>query len=154
MSKRQKIGARLRFEVLSRDGFKCVYCGGTERLHIDHMTPVSEGGTNRIGNLATACRECNLGKAATTSWTTTGLQRFDQLASSVTMILRGRFGGDWQDLQSEIVSALVDGVSLDELKAAACEVESADLFLRMMWRWRCEALEEDRREYLEEIRLQ
>jgi hypothetical protein len=30
---------------------------------IDHITPVSKGGTNDIENLATACRDCNSGKS-------------------------------------------------------------------------------------------
>lgn len=33
-------------------------------MHVDHVLPVSEGGTNDIGNLVTACSDCNLGKGA------------------------------------------------------------------------------------------
>ena len=45
---------------------KCIYCGCTEtrkkRLHIDHLTPISRGGTNYVYNLAPACQSCNSSK--------------------------------------------------------------------------------------------
>src|SRR3990167_2947038 len=56
----------LRFKILSRDDFKCQYCGhGVEdgtKLVIDHKQPKSKGGNNEETNLITACVECNLGK--------------------------------------------------------------------------------------------
>lgn len=64
---RQAIGARLRFEVFKRDGFRCVYCGGTpvdSPLHVDHVVAVANGGTNDPANLVTACGSCNLGKSS------------------------------------------------------------------------------------------
>lgn len=65
-NKREGIGKRLRFEVLKRDGFRCRYCGATpdqQVLHIDHIIPVVEGGTNDPINLVAACQPCNSGKA-------------------------------------------------------------------------------------------
>jgi len=56
----------LRFRILKRDNFSCRYCGRRPPevvLHIDHLVPVSRGGTNEPGNLITACSLCNLGKA-------------------------------------------------------------------------------------------
>jgi 5-methylcytosine-specific restriction endonuclease McrA len=57
----------LRFDVLQRDGFKCVYCGRTIsdgiKLHVDHIVPVAKGGQTVKGNLITACEDCNLGKS-------------------------------------------------------------------------------------------
>ena len=59
----------LRLKVLNRDKFRCVFCGkspatdlGT-KLHIDHITPFSKGGSNKLENLQTLCEECNLGKS-------------------------------------------------------------------------------------------
>lgn len=55
----------VRLAVLIRDGFRCVYCGATRddaRIEVDHVIPVCKGGTNDIGNLVAACRECNIGK--------------------------------------------------------------------------------------------
>ena len=61
------ISARTRFEILKRDGFRCVYCGaraadGTT-LHVDHVVPRARGGGDRPENLITACDRCNLGKS-------------------------------------------------------------------------------------------
>ena len=62
---RKGIRPKLRYEVLSRDNFKCVLCGNTaadDRLEVDHIKPVVYGGTNETGNLRTLCAECNKGK--------------------------------------------------------------------------------------------
>lgn len=66
---RTPIAPRLRFEVLRRDGFRCTYCGRTAAegavLHVDHLIPVASGGPGELGNLVTACADCNLGKSST-----------------------------------------------------------------------------------------
>ena len=62
---RKPIGNKLRFKVLERDKFRCQYCGATaneERLQIDHILSVFNGGKNDISNLITACYPCNIGK--------------------------------------------------------------------------------------------
>jgi hypothetical protein len=66
MASRKAIGKRIRFAVFARDSFTCRYCGRQSdqiELHIDHIIPVSKGGTNDEANLITACAECNLGKS-------------------------------------------------------------------------------------------
>jgi hypothetical protein len=63
---REPIRKSVRFEVFKRDSFACQYCGEKAPdvvLEVDHITPVSDGGTNEILNLVTACRACNLGKS-------------------------------------------------------------------------------------------
>lgn len=65
MSDRTPIPKRLRFEVLRRDSFTCRYCGRQPPevvLHLDHIVPVANGGTNDLENLVTACLPCNIGK--------------------------------------------------------------------------------------------
>jgi 5-methylcytosine-specific restriction endonuclease McrA len=52
--------------VWERDGHACVYCGATKALSGDHIVPLSQGGSNALTNLATACRPCNLSKASST----------------------------------------------------------------------------------------
>ena len=67
MSERKGISKKVRFEVFKRDLFKCQYCGAEAPeavLHVDHVKPVSKGGTNDLLNLVTACSACNLGKGA------------------------------------------------------------------------------------------
>lgn len=64
--KRKDLSKKVRFEVFKRDSFKCQYCGGAVpdvTLEVDHIIPVSEGGTNDLINLITSCRECNAGKS-------------------------------------------------------------------------------------------
>ncbi len=66
MAKRKSIPKKTRFEVFKRDSFTCQFCGRKAPdvlLVVDHMEPVSKGGTNHILNLITACRDCNLGKS-------------------------------------------------------------------------------------------
>lgn len=63
------IGARQRFRVFARDGFRCRYCGVAVHegavLTIDHVVPVSAGGRHLDENLVAACRKCNDGKTDT-----------------------------------------------------------------------------------------
>lgn len=64
-NKRKAIGKKLRFDVFKRAGFQCTYCGKSPpevTLEIDHIEPVSKGGTNDINNLVSACFDCNRGK--------------------------------------------------------------------------------------------
>ena len=52
--------AKLRLYIFARDNYICHYCdqgGGT--LELDHIIPISRGGTNAEDNLATSCFKCN-----------------------------------------------------------------------------------------------
>lgn len=49
--------------VTERDGFACVYCGNADRLVLDHVVPVTQGGCGEAWNLVAACKGCNSGKA-------------------------------------------------------------------------------------------
>lgn len=40
----------------------CVECGSKDRIEIDHIIPISRGGTHGIGNLQTLCHDCNRNK--------------------------------------------------------------------------------------------
>ena len=65
MAERKQISKGLRYEVFKRDKFTCQYCGRMAPdviLEVDHIKPVSKGGTNNILNLITSCRDCNRGK--------------------------------------------------------------------------------------------
>lgn len=62
-----------RADFIRRNGFRCHYCnrsGGIDTdpdgraWHVDHMHPVSRGGPDEDGNLALACKRCNLTKGA------------------------------------------------------------------------------------------
>ena len=58
----------LRYDVMHRDGFRCVLCGASPKtdpnivLHVDHIIPLAKGGKTEMSNLRTLCERCNLGK--------------------------------------------------------------------------------------------
>jgi len=59
------VSKRTRFEVLRRDDYTCRYCRSKDNeLTIDHVVPVSLGGTDEPANLVAACRDCNFGKSS------------------------------------------------------------------------------------------
>lgn len=51
-------------EKLKGQNYKCVYCGVDikENFSIDHIIPLSKGGTNEIGNIDLVCKPCNTKK--------------------------------------------------------------------------------------------
>lgn len=65
--RRTHVPKGLRHEVFKRDGYKCVECGASKddgaELHVDHIIPVSQGGSDELSNLQTLCKDCNLNKS-------------------------------------------------------------------------------------------
>lgn len=57
-----------RYSILHRSGFKCQACGAKPhkdnnvQLNIDHIVPVSWGGSNDSENLQVLCFDCNVSK--------------------------------------------------------------------------------------------
>ena len=69
MTAKRSVSKKTRFEVFKRDAFCCQYCGASPPnviLEVDHVIPVSGGGSNDELNLITACFDCNRGKGART----------------------------------------------------------------------------------------
>lgn len=59
--------ARLKVQVLMRDGNRCRLCGvecndGLHNIHFDHIIPWSKGGDTTLDNLQVLCSDCNLAK--------------------------------------------------------------------------------------------
>ena len=55
-------GVARRNEIFTRDGMSCYICNKTLKLtemEVDHLVPVSRGGSNQPVNLATSCLRCN-----------------------------------------------------------------------------------------------
>lgn len=48
-----------------RDGEVCKNCGAMEDLTIDHVTPLSKGGSTELHNLQFLCNDCNNKKGST-----------------------------------------------------------------------------------------
>jgi len=69
------ISPQLRNEILERNGFTCQLCGAGPgdtdpfnpnrkvRLHVDHVKPISQGGTDDRSNLRVLCSACNQGRS-------------------------------------------------------------------------------------------
>lgn len=64
-----------RVDVFNRDNWACVYCGinvvrskeyKPNQATIDHVIPLSKGGTHTMDNVVTACQKCNSVKNNTT----------------------------------------------------------------------------------------
>ncbi len=54
----------VKIAVSARDGGRCRRCGSTEKLHFDHVIPVSRGGANSVANIQLLCGACNRAKGA------------------------------------------------------------------------------------------
>lgn len=52
----------LRQRLFDKAGNRCADCGTTERLTIDHILPLSRGGSNSPSNLQVLCSDCNASK--------------------------------------------------------------------------------------------
>lgn len=49
-------------DILWLHGNRCLYCGGTDRLAMDHVEPISLGGAHAYWNVVPACIHCNSSK--------------------------------------------------------------------------------------------
>ena len=60
-------GWQIKHYIFTRDHWQCQYCdkpGIKDRpLTLDHIIPESKGGPTVVGNLITACQQCNISKA-------------------------------------------------------------------------------------------
>ena len=56
---------RNRAIVRDRACGRCQQCGRQARLQVDHITPVTQGGTHDITNLQALCEGCHRRKTAT-----------------------------------------------------------------------------------------
>lgn len=86
----QSISAKLRAEVLDRNGFTCQMCGLTPgdidpatgrkvRLHLGHIKDKSLGGKDELSNLRALCSTCNQGAKNITGEKPTGIWLLSQI---------------------------------------------------------------------------
>lgn len=65
---RNKITETLQQQIRQRANYLCEYCHASEqyqyvRFTVEHIIPISQGGTNNFDNLALACFHCNRRKS-------------------------------------------------------------------------------------------
>lgn len=89
----RNISAKLRAEVLDRNGFTCQMCGLSPgetdpntgrkvRLHIGHIVDKSLGGKDELSNLRTLCSTCNQGAKNITTEKPTAIWLLSQVRRS------------------------------------------------------------------------
>jgi hypothetical protein len=61
---RRIISQDVKIAVSARDGGRCRKCGSSDKLHFDHVIPVSRGGANSVANIQLLCGACNRAKGA------------------------------------------------------------------------------------------
>lgn len=61
--KRPPIPREIVDAVYKRDGGRCVYCGSTQNLQLDHIIPFSKGGATTLENMQLLCQKCNIEKS-------------------------------------------------------------------------------------------
>ena len=62
-AKRPPIPQEIVDAVYRRDKGRCVKCGSTQNLQLDHIIPFSKGGATSVENLQLLCQKCNLEKS-------------------------------------------------------------------------------------------
>ena len=56
----KRLGVRRTRALMARGCHRCVYCGATEGpMHLDHVIPRSQGGSDTADNLCVSCASCN-----------------------------------------------------------------------------------------------
>ena len=64
------MGYTIREYLADKFGHRCCYCGRPQgkgvKFEVEHLTPKSRGGSNRVTNLGWSCKECNDKKDALT----------------------------------------------------------------------------------------
>lgn len=100
------ISPALRLEILERNGFTCQCCGigpgdpdpsalgRKARLQIDHVKPLTQGGTNASENLRVLCTSCNQARSNV------------QSASETAVNLLARIGRAPRAVQCEVYQKL------------------------------------------------
>ena len=63
-TKRKQTPKSVREAVFKQDNYRCVKCGSTKNLEVDHKVSLANGGTNEMANLQTLCQDCNRRKGA------------------------------------------------------------------------------------------
>ena len=84
---------------------KCLYCGSTEDLQVEHLVPRSRGGLKIDGNIFYACKTCNKSKTnrLPSEWRAdlpVEVYELEQVALSLHVIVRPRIR---RDLKKDVI---------------------------------------------------
>lgn len=131
IAERKALSKKIRFEVFKRDKFTCQYCGRSAPdaiLEIDHISPVSDGGSNDILNLITSCRDCNRGKGKRTLSDNTAIQKQrEQLAELSERKDQLEMMIEWRESVRDISKKEVETVCNEFEKLTGYEIPKNEL---------------------------
>jgi 5-methylcytosine-specific restriction endonuclease McrA len=69
---RKQFSVELRLDLEEEQRWRCGTCGVSlskqSGSHVDHIRPISLGGSNELTNLQILCAKCNMGKSNLISW--------------------------------------------------------------------------------------
>jgi len=57
---RRNVPAKTKVYIKNRDGNRCVICNSSNKLEVDHIRALQNGGNNSYANLATLCDSCHI----------------------------------------------------------------------------------------------
>lgn len=77
-------GYNTKFAVLKERGPFCWYCRKTKATTIDHLIPISKGGSLYVDNLVPACHECNGIKGAENPRIWLGEEKFNEFKKNLS----------------------------------------------------------------------
>ena len=63
---RRRVTSDVRLRIFERDGYECRSCEANSSLEIDHVIPISRGGSSDDDNLQVLCASCNRSKGTKT----------------------------------------------------------------------------------------
>ena len=95
--------------IAGRARHRCEYCRAPEVIfnflfEVEHIIPLSRGGTDDSGNLALSCRACNAHKAA-------HLTAYDEVTQQQVRLFRPRLDNWQENFAVEQVSGAILGLT-------------------------------------------
>lgn len=120
-------------QVALRAGYRCEYCHAPEVLfnfpfEVEHIRPVSRGGTDTQNNQALACRSCNLRKA-------THVGGVDPESEAMVRLFIPRYDRWEEHFQADPESGVIKGLTaIGRATIARLEMNSeAQMLARRQW---------------------
>ena len=112
---------RLSEHVKNRDGSVCQYCGAyAPDGGADHVTPLTQGGTDALDNLVWACKECNSSKGDKTpeEWDAPKTAAAPRVVRVEVVSDNGRPATIWGEIRPEYIQRFAQAALDEQLTGA------------------------------------
>ena len=124
----------LRYDIMKRDGFKCVLCGRTVKdgvkLNVDHIIPISKGGKTIKSNLRTLCFDCNIGKSDKIESTISNEKMIGKVVKVIIDRPLGSYHPKYPDLYYPINYGYIEGILGGDNEAQDAYIMGVDVPLK------------------------